>query len=90
MNLLSWIGWIATAVFSTSYFFKGSNTLRWIQAAAALLWVTYGLLIHAMPVVVAKVIVASAAVYSSFSAARSEKRTEAFVPDHDSLQDSIS
>ena len=35
MSLLSWIGWIATAVFSTSYFFKGASTLRWIQAGAA-------------------------------------------------------
>ena len=65
MHLLSWIGWIATAVFSSSYFFKGPATLRWIQAAAAALWVTYGLMIHAMPVVVANVIVAGAAIYSS-------------------------
>lgn len=75
MHLLTWIGWIATAVFSTSYFFKGASTLRWIQAAAALLWVTYGLLIHAMPVVVANVIVASAAVYSSL-APRLQKQPE--------------
>jgi hypothetical protein len=84
MSLLSWIGWIATAVFSTSYFFKGASTLRWIQAGAALLWVTYGLLIHAMPVVVANVIVASAAVYSSLAAARSQKRTEALVESSES------
>jgi hypothetical protein len=84
MSLLSWIGWIATAVFSTSYFFKGASTLRWIQAGAALLWVTYGLLIHAMPVVVANVIVASAAVYSSLAAARSQKHTEALVESNDS------
>lgn len=77
MSLLSCIGWIATAVFSTSYFFKGASTLRWIQAGAALLWVAYGLLIHAMPVVVANVIVASAAVYSSFASHREKQlRTE--------------
>lgn len=74
MHLLSWIGWIATAVFTTSYFFKGAGTLRWIQAAAALLWVTYGLLIHAMPVVVANVMVASAAVYSSWAGRRATGR----------------
>ncbi len=89
MSLLSWIGWIATAVFSTSYFFKGATTLRWIQAGAALLWVTYGLLIHAMPVVVANVIVAAAAVYSSLAASRSRKDPEYNV-DGDSLHDSIS
>ena len=87
MNLLNWIGWIATAVFSTSYFFKGATTLRWIQAGAALLWVIYGVLIHATPVVVANVIVAAAAVYSSFAAARSRK-APAFV-ENDSLHDSI-
>ena len=76
MHLLTWIGWIATAVFSTSYFFKGASTLRWIQAGAALLWVIYGLLIHAMPVVAANVIVASAAVWSSLAAARQQKQAE--------------
>ena len=74
MTLLSAIGWIATAVFSTSYFFKGASTLRWIQAGAALLWVTYGVLIHAMPVVVANIIVAAAAVYSSIASARAAKQ----------------
>ena len=90
MNLLTWIGWIATAVFSTSYFFKGASTLRWIQAGAAMLWGTYGLLIHAMPVVVANVIVAAAAVYSSLAASRSQRRERALVPADESLQDSIS
>jgi hypothetical protein len=90
MNLLSWIGWIATAVFSTSYFFKGANTLRWIQAGAALLWVTYGLMIHAMPVVVANVIVAAAALYSSLAASRRPRQERALVPSEESLQDSIS
>jgi hypothetical protein len=89
MSLFSWIGWIATAVFSTSYFFKGASTLRWIQAGAALLWVTYGLLIHAMPVVVANVIVASAAVYSSLAASRGQKASQTLVSAEDSLQDSI-
>jgi hypothetical protein len=63
--MLSWIGWIATACFGFSYFFKKPATLRLIQAGAALLWITYGLLIHAMPVVVANVIVAVAALYSA-------------------------
>jgi uncharacterized protein with PQ loop repeat len=50
--------------------------LRLIQAGAALMWITYGLLIHAMPVVVANVIVAAAAVYSTFAGTGS-KPTEA-------------
>jgi len=65
--MLSWIGWVATACFGLSYFFKKPATLRLIQAGAALLWISYGLLIHALPVVVANVIVALAALYSTFA-----------------------
>jgi hypothetical protein len=67
---LSSIGWVATACFGLSYFFKKPATLRLIQAGAALLWISYGLLIHAMPVVVANVIVAGAALYSTLAGAR--------------------
>jgi len=67
MTMLNSIGWVATAVFASSYFFRQPATLRKIQAGAALLWVAYGFLISAMPVVVANVIVAGAAVYSSFA-----------------------
>ena len=60
-----WIGWVATAVFAGSYFFKQPAALRRAQAAAAMLWVTYGLVIHALPVVVANLVVAVVAIYSS-------------------------
>ena len=62
---LNVIGWTATAVFSSSYFFKQAATLRRIQAAAASLWVLYGVAIHSAPVVVANLIVGIAAVYTS-------------------------
>jgi uncharacterized protein with PQ loop repeat len=74
--LISWIGWVATAVFAVSYFCKTPKSLRLVQALAALMWVTYGLLIHALPVVVANVIVALAAVYSSIAAPRKIPATE--------------
>lgn len=64
--MLDALGWVATGVFSTSYFFRRQATLRRIQAAAACLWVAYGLAIGALPVVAANVIVAAAAMYSSF------------------------
>ena len=64
--MLSWIGWVATALFASSYLCKRQVTLRRTQAAAAVLWVIYGLLIHALPVVVANALVASVALYSSF------------------------
>jgi len=62
---LNVIGWTATAVFSSSYFFKEAATLRRIQAAAASLWVLYGVAIHSAPVVVANLIVGIAAIYTS-------------------------
>ena len=62
---LNVIGWTATAVFSSSYFFKEAATLRRIQAAAASLWVLYGVAIHSAPVVVANLVVGIAAIYTS-------------------------
>ena len=72
-DLLASIGWIATACFGLSYFCKRPATLRLIQAGAALLWIAYGVLIHAMPVVAANVIVAVAAIYSTFAGTGARK-----------------
>jgi hypothetical protein len=63
--MLDAIGWVATAIFATSYFFRRQAALRRIQAVAACLWVAYGLAIGAAPVVVANLIVAVAAIGSS-------------------------
>jgi hypothetical protein len=71
---LTMIGWLATAVFASSYLFRRPLVLRMIQAGAALLWVIYGLAIDAVPVVVANLIVAGAALYSSFAHRRAEGR----------------
>ncbi len=64
--MLNWIGWLATAIFASSYFCKRPVTLRSIQALAALVWIGYGLLIDAPPVIVANTIVAGAAAYSAW------------------------
>jgi hypothetical protein len=61
----SWIGWVATAVFASSYLYRQPAALRRVQAVGALLWIAYGVLIHALPVVVANAIVAIVAVVSS-------------------------
>ena len=63
--MLNLLGWAATAVFSASYFFRQPAALRRIQAVAACLWIAYGILIGAFPVVAANVIVAAAAIYSA-------------------------
>ena len=70
------IGWLATAVFASSYLFRRPLMLRWIQAGAALLWVIYGVAIDAVPVVVANLIVAGAALYSSFAQREAEGRSK--------------
>lgn len=59
------VGWLATLLFATSYFCKRTTTLRRVQGLAALAWVTYGVLIHSLPIIVANIIVASLAVGSS-------------------------
>lgn len=73
--MINWIGWVATGVFAVSYFCRQPKMLRMVQAIAALMWVAYGFLIGAMPVVVANVIVALAAVYSSFAPGRNAPTT---------------
>ena len=73
--MINWIGWVATGVFAVSYFCRQRKMLRIVQAIAALMWVTYGFLIGAMPVVVANMIVALAAVYSSFAPVRDAPTT---------------
>ena len=60
------VGWLATTIFAVSYFVRNPVTMRWVQAAAALCWMTYGIQLHAVPVIVANLIVAGLALYSSF------------------------
>lgn len=62
-----WIGWLATAIFLASYFCKDQHKLRRVQALAAVLWVAYGAILHAVPIVVANLLVAGVALYSSLT-----------------------
>ena len=66
IRMPDYIGWLATATFASSYFSKHPARLRRIQALAALLWMSYGVLIHAVPIIVANLIVAALAIFSSF------------------------
>jgi hypothetical protein len=70
--MADWVGWLATAIFLTSYFFKRPGTLRRIQGVGALAWLVYGVLIHAPPVIVANAMVAGTAIWSSFLRSRQE------------------
>jgi hypothetical protein len=64
------LGWTATAVFVGSYFFRQPWVLRSVQMGGALLWVTYGVLINAAPVIVANVLVFSAAAWTALRKSR--------------------
>jgi hypothetical protein len=58
------LGWLATAVFVASYFFSRPGLLRAVQMSGAILWVLYGFLIGAVPVIAANVLVFAAAAWT--------------------------
>ena len=64
-SVLPSIGWVATAVFTASYFARRAQTLRYLQMLGATLWLVYGVAIDAPPVIVAKVLVLSAAAWTA-------------------------
>lgn len=59
------LGWVATAVFVTSYFFRTPAATRRVQMLGALLWIVYGALLGAPPVIVANVLVFGAAAWTA-------------------------
>jgi len=68
------LGWIATGVFVGSYFFRRPTALRVLQMCGAALWVVYGYLIHAMPVIAANTLILVAAGWTSVSGGMSTAR----------------
>jgi len=61
------LGWIATAVFVGSYFFKQPAALRAMQMSGAVLWIIYGVMIDAIPVIAANALVFAAAAWTFFT-----------------------
>jgi hypothetical protein len=64
MGAADWIGWAATALFAASYLAKDARRLRLVQAAAAAVWIVYGLMMKAAPVIGANAAVAAIALIS--------------------------
>jgi hypothetical protein len=62
--MTDYLGWIATAVFVSSYFFRQAAWLRAAQMLGASLWIVYGVMIGAIPVVVANGLVFAAAAWT--------------------------
>jgi hypothetical protein len=65
MDMVNAVGWLATAVFTASYFCRRPETLRRAQMLGALTWMAYGVLVGAAPVIVANVLVLSAAAWTA-------------------------
>jgi len=59
------LGWIATSVFVGSYFFVRPAALRAAQMIGSVLWIVYGILINATPVIAANVLVFAAAAWTT-------------------------
>lgn len=64
MSVPDAIGWTATGLFASSYFVSDPRRLRLVQAGAALLWIAYGVLLGAAPVIGANAAVAAIALLS--------------------------
>lgn len=59
--LIESVGWLATAVVVASFFFADQIVLRKVQIVGASLWLAYGIAIGSLPVIVANVLVVTAA-----------------------------
>ena len=68
--MLELVGWAATGVFAGSYLCREPQTLRKVQAFAAVLWIGYGVLIHSFPIIISNIIVATLATLSALRAGR--------------------
>jgi hypothetical protein len=73
--LLELVGWAATGVFAGSYLCHEPQTLRKVQAFAAVLWIGYGVVIHSYPIIISNVIVAALASLSTLRARRPSATT---------------
>jgi hypothetical protein len=80
MTLADGIGWTATAVFTASYLTRGPSRLRRVQMAGASLWLTYGLVTQAAPVIGSNVLVLGAALWAEHRSRRDRQETLAAPP----------
>jgi inner membrane protein len=62
-----YLGWVATAVFTASYFCTRAEALRRVQMVGAVMWMAYGVLIASSPVIVSNALVLGAAAWTAGS-----------------------
>lgn len=77
MNVADLVGWTATAVFTASYLTGHQATLRRVQMVGASLWLTYGLVTQAAPVIGSNILVLSAACWAEYRSRRERAVTAA-------------
>lgn len=70
---IEYLGWAATTVFVGSYFCKSPTALRRVQMLGALMWVVYGVLIQAAPVMAANVLVFGAAAWTALRTTKQQQ-----------------
>ncbi len=80
LPLTDTLGWIATLVFVGSYFFSKPAALRACQMLGATLWIAYGILIAAKPVIAANLLVFGAAAWTLARQRESMPRTPDSAP----------
>jgi hypothetical protein len=83
------LGWAAAGVFTTSYFFTRARALRRAQMLGAGMWLAYGVLLHANPVVVANVLNLVAMVWTGRRAARSSSAPRLDAPPTDAPEPAL-
>lgn len=74
--LVDYLGWAATGVFVGSYFCRRPEAIRRVQMVGALMWLVYGLLIDAIPVVAANALVFAAAAWTATRARNAQTARE--------------
>ena len=79
------LGWVATAVFVGSYFFTRPAALRATQMVGATLWIVYGILIEATPVIAANALVFAAAAWTCFAARKPQQPAASASPAQSTL-----
>jgi hypothetical protein len=76
------LGWAATTVFVSSYFYTSAHAIRRVQMVGAVMWMAYGIVMHAAPVFVANLLVLVAAAWTMARSSRGRTTTAAdTVPD---------
>ncbi len=68
--MVDYLGWAATAVFVSSYFCSRAQALRRMQMIGAVMWIAYGAVMHAAPVLVANLLVLCAAAWTTAQSPR--------------------